>query len=260
MAMSSLLVLGAALSLPIALAAVGPMAAASPQKSIVLVHGEFVNGSGWQAVYHILMQDGFDVSIVQIPTESLAGDVAATQRVVAVQDKPVILVGHSYGGAVITQAGNDPKVTALVYIAGLILDAGESVVSLFATPVPQAPVLAPVEKNGALVVDKAMFHAVFAADIDPLTAAFMAASQSPWGLEALNGTVSAPAWKGRRSWYLVCTEDRMIPPDAQRLMAKRAGATVLEAQGSHAIYVSRPEMVASLIRAASQQASTACNH
>jgi pimeloyl-ACP methyl ester carboxylesterase len=257
--MSSLLVLGAALSFPIAFAATPSAAATSPRKSIVLVHGEFVDGSGWQAVYHILKKDGYDVSIVQIPTESLARDVAATHRVIALRDKPVVLVGHSYGGVVITEAGNDPKVAALVYIAGFAPEAGESVASLISKPAPGATAPTIVEQNGALVVDEAQFHASFAADVDPLTAAFMAASQPPWGLEAMNGTVSAPAWKEKRSWYLVTAQDRMIPPDAQRMMAKRAGATVLEGPGSHAVHVSRPEMVASVIRAAAQQASTACN-
>lgn len=257
MTSSSLLLLGTALSLPIVLAATPPAAAASPQRSIVLVHGGFVDGSGWQEVYQILKKDGYDVSIVQHSTESLAGDVAATKRVIALQDKPVILVGHSYGGVVITEAGSDPKVAALVYIAGFAPDAGESVATLISKPVPGAPVPPIVEQNGALVVDRAKFHASFAADVDPRTAAFMADSQPPWGMEALNGTISAPAWKTKPSWYLVTAEDRMIPPDAQRMMSRRAGSTVVEAAGSHAIYVSQPETVARLIKMAAETMSTA---
>lgn len=253
----SLQLLDVALSLPVLLTAVPRAAAAGSQKSIVLVHGGFVDGSGWRGVHHILKKDGYDVSIVQIPTESLAGDVAATRRVIALQDKPVILVGHSYGGVVITEAGNDPKVAALVYIAGFAPDAGESVASLISKPAPGAPVAPIVEQNGALVVDRAKFHDSFAADVDPQTAAFMADSQPPWGLDALNGAVGTPAWKAKRSWYLVAARDRMIPPDAQRMMSKRAGATVIEAPGSHAIYVSRPETVADFIRTAAEQASTA---
>ena len=227
-------------------------------KSIVLVHGGFVDGSGWEGVYHILKQDGYDVSIVQNPTVSLAGDVAATKLVIDAQDKPVILVGHSYGGVVVTEAGNDPKVGALVYIAAFVPDAGESVGSLIANPAPGAPVppiLPP--RDGFLALDKAKFAAAFAADVDPRKAAFMADAQTPWGLDALNGAVSTPAWKTKPSWSLVATDDRMIPPDAQRLMSKRAGSTVVEVAGSHAIYVSQPEAVARLIEQAADAVEVA---
>ncbi|MBN8944884.1 MAG: alpha/beta hydrolase [Rhizobiales bacterium] len=229
------------------------MTTVSSQNAIVLVHGGFVDGSGWEGVYRRLKQDGYDVSIVQNATETLAGDVAATHAVIARQDKPVILVGHSYGGVVVTEAGNHPKVAGLVYITAFAPDAGESVASLIANPAPGAPVppiLPP--QDGFLLLDKGKFAASFAADVEPAQAAFMADSQVPWGLEALNGAVSTPAWKAKPSWYLVATDDRMIPPDAQRGMSKRAGSTVVEVEGSHAIYVSQPGAVAELIAAAAE--------
>jgi pimeloyl-ACP methyl ester carboxylesterase len=217
----------------------------------VLVHGGFVDGAGWEGVYRILRQDGHTVSIVQNPTVSLADDVAATKLVLAAQDRPVILVGHSYGGVVITEAGNDPKVAALVYVAAFAPDRGESVATLIKDPPPGAPVppiLPP--QAGYLFLDKAKFHASFAADVDAERAAVMADSQVPWGMEALSGTINEPAWRTKPSWYLVATEDRMIPPAAQRVMAIRAGSTVVEERGSHAIYVSKPAVVAALIEEA----------
>jgi pimeloyl-ACP methyl ester carboxylesterase len=217
-------------------------------KNVVLVHGGFVDGSGWQGVYNLLKADGYHVSIVQNPTISLADDVAVTKRTLAAQGGPAILVGHSYGGVVITEAGNDPKVAGLVYIAAFAPEKGESVSSLIQNPPPGAPVppiLPP--QDGYLFLDRAKFAASFAADVTPAEAAFMADSQVPWGLEALNGAVTEPAWKAKPSWYLVSTEDRMIPPDAQRAMSNRAGSTVVEAKGSHAIYVSQPRAVADLI-------------
>jgi pimeloyl-ACP methyl ester carboxylesterase len=220
-------------------------------RNVVLVHGGFVDGSGWEGVYTWLKRDGYTVDIVQNPTNSLAGDVAYTKRALAAQDGPVILVGHSYGGVVITEAGTDPKVVGLVYVAAFAPDKGESVASLIANPPPSAPVppiLPPVD--GYLFLDRAKFAAAFAADVSPDAAAFMADSQMPWGVEALSGAVSDPAWKTKPSWYLVATEDRMIPPDAQRAMSKRAGSTVVEVKGSHAVYVARPEAVASLIEKA----------
>jgi pimeloyl-ACP methyl ester carboxylesterase len=215
---------------------------------IVLVHGGFVDGSGWEGVYRILKNNGYEVSIVQNPTISLADDVAATKRILAAQDVPAMLVGHSYGGVVITEAGNDPKVAALVYIAAFAPDAGESVASLIQNPPPGAPV-PPImpPQDGYLFLDKAKFPAAFAADVDSEKAAFTADSQVPWGLDALNGAVSTPAWKTKPSWYLVATDDHMIPPPAQRFMAKRAGATTVEERGSHAIYVSSPSVVADII-------------
>jgi len=221
--------------------------------NIVLVHGGFVDGSGWESVYAILKNRGFHVSIVQNPTISLAGDVAVTNRTINAQDGPVVLVGHSYGGAVISEAGNNPKVGSLAYITAFALDNGESVGALIKNPAPGAPVppiLPP--QDGFLLLDAAKFADSFAADVEPGLAAFMGASQVPWGLDALNGAVSQAAWKSKPSWYLVATDDKMIPPDAQRFMAKRAGATVAEAKGSHAIYVSQPEVVADLISQAAE--------
>jgi pimeloyl-ACP methyl ester carboxylesterase len=220
-------------------------------KTVVLVHGGFVDGSGWEGVYRALKGDGYAVTIVQNPTISLADDVAVTRRAIAEQNGPVILVGHSYGGVVITEAGNDPKVAGLVYIAAFAPDKGESVSALIKNPPPGAPVppiLPP--RDGYLLLDRGKFAASFAADVAADTSAFMADSQVPWGVEALNGAVSEPAWKSKPSWYLVTTDDKMIPPDAQRAMSRRAGATVTEVKGSHAVYVSQPKAVASLIEEA----------
>jgi len=222
-------------------------------KNVVLVHGGFVDGSGWSHVYQGLRKDGYNVSIVQNPTTSLADDVAATKLVMAQLSGPVILVGHSYGGVVISEAGTDPKVKALVYIAAFAPDKGESVQSLIANPAPGAPappILPP--QNGFLFLDRAKFVQAFAADVAPTEAAFMADSQVPWGVNALAGTVTEPAWKSKRSWYLVTTEDKMIPPAVQHQMAQRAGATVVEAKGSHAIYVSQPQAVIKLIEQATR--------
>ena len=220
-------------------------------KNVVLVHGGFVDGSGWAGVYRALKERGYSVAVVQNPTISLSDDVAVTLRAVSAQDGPVILVGHSYGGVVITEAGNDPKVAGLVYIAAFAPDRGESVSSLIQNPPPGAPVppiLPP--QNGYLFLDKTRFAASFAADVNAHDAAFMADSQVPWGLEALSGTISEPAWRTKPSWYLVAADDRMIPPDAQRAMSGRAGSSVVEVKGSHAVYVSQPEAVASLVERA----------
>jgi pimeloyl-ACP methyl ester carboxylesterase len=225
--------------------------------AIVLVHGGFVDGSGWDGVYKLLKKDGHDVRVVQNPTISLADDVAFTRRTIAATSGRVILVGHSYGGVVTTEAGQDPRVAGLVYIAGFAPDKGESVQTLIANPPPGAPVppiLPP--KDGFLFLDRAKFAASFAADVNPAQAAFMADAQVPWGVAALAGAVTVPAWRTKPSWYLVATNDKMIPPPAQRSMAQRAGATVVEAAGSHAIYVSRPDVVASLIREAATSASS----
>jgi len=232
--------------------------AQSGLKNVVLVHGGFVDGSGWAAVYKALKSEGYSVSIVQNPTISLADDVAFTKRALATQDGPAVLVGHSYGGAVITEAGNDPKVAALVYLAAFAPDAGESVATLIKDPppgAPQPPILPP--QDGYLALDRAKFAASFAADVDPADAAFMADSQVPWGLQALNGAITSPAWKKKPSWYLLTTEDRMIPPDAQRAMSKRAGSTVVEVKASHSVYVSQPRAVVSIIQSAAGGAAMA---
>jgi pimeloyl-ACP methyl ester carboxylesterase len=227
--------------------------------SVVLVHGSFVDGSGWQPVYRLLRNDGYAVGVVQQPTLSLDGDVAAARLIIDELDGPVVLVGHSYGGAVITEAGNDPNVAGLVYIAAFAPDAGESVNSLIANPPPGAPVppiLPP--RDGLLFLDRDRFHASFAGDVPADVAEFMADSQVPSAVDALGGTITEPAWRTKPSWYLVTTEDRMVPPAAQRMMAERAGATVVEVPASHSVFLSHPEAVAGLIRTALAQ--TAVTH
>lgn len=226
-------------------------AAAERVNNVVLVHGGFVDGGGWEPVYKLLKAKGFNVSIVQNSTTSLTADVAATKAVVDAQDGPVVLVGHSYGGAVITEAGNDPKVSRLVYIAAFAPDQGESVQKLIGNPAPGAsapPILPPVD--GFLMLDKTKFAAAFAGDVKPERAAFLANAQVPWGVSALAGEVTTAAWRTKPSWYLVTKDDRMIPPDAQRAMSRRAGATVVETPGSHAVYESHPAAVAALIEQA----------
>jgi pimeloyl-ACP methyl ester carboxylesterase len=226
--------------------------------NIVLVHGGFVDGAGWRGVYDILKKADFNVSVVQNSTESLATDVASTRQVIDAQDGPVILVGHSYGGAVITEAGTDPKVSGLVYVAAFAPDKGESVSSLIANPVPgydAPPILPPAD--GYLLLDKTKFATAFAADVDAETAAFMADAQVPWGVDALSGVVTEPAWKSRPSWYLQTRDDKMIPHPAQEFMSKRAGATVVDVPGSHAIYVSNPRAVADLVQQAASSVERA---
>jgi pimeloyl-ACP methyl ester carboxylesterase len=227
--------------------------------TVVLVHGGFADGSGWQGVYDLL-KDDYSVRIVQEPNLSHEGDVAATKMLTGAQSEPVILVGHSYGGAVITEAGNAPEVVALVYIAGFVPDEGESVETILGTFPPGEPnagdaILPP--QDGFLFLDREKFHETFAGNLSADEAAFMADSQVPWGVEALSGTVSEAAWRSKPSWYLVATEDGMIPPPAQRSMSERAGSTVEEAAGSHAIYVSQPAAVAALIEKAASEVSSA---
>lgn len=227
-------------------------------KNVVLVHGGFVDGSGWEGVYNLLRQDGYNVSVVQNPTISLAGDVAATNAVLDALDGPAVLVGHSYGGVVITEAGNHANVDKLVYITAFAPDAGESVGTLIANPIPGAPappILPPVD--GFLMLDKAKFAGSFAGDLPSEKAEFMANSQVPWGLDALNGAVRSPAWKAKPSWYLRVTDDRMIPLPAQQFMSERAGSTLKEVGGSHAIYVSNPQVVAEIIGEAAANISRA---
>src|SRR5918995_1405106 len=223
--------------------------------TVVLVHGGFADGSGWQGVYNEL-KDDYNVRIVQEPNLSHEGDVEATKMIIDDQSEPVILVGHSYGGAVITEAGNHPEVAALVYIAAFAPDQGESVETLLGTFPPGEPsagdaILPPQE--GFLFLDREKFHESFAGDLGAEEAAFMADSQVPWGVECLSGTISEAAWRSKPSWYLVATEDRMIPPPAQRSMSERAGSTVEEAAGSHSVYVSQPAAVAALIEKAASE-------
>jgi len=227
------------------------MSTAAPVSNVVLVHGGFVDGSGWQPVYDILTGHGYHVSVVQNPTLSLAGDVAATRQVIDAQPGPVVLVGHSYGGVVITEAGTHDQVAALGYIAAFAPDAGESVSTLIADPppgVPVPPILPPV--NGFLLLDRERFHASFAGDLPAGQAAFMADAQVPWGVDALSETISQPAWRTKPSWYLVTTEDQMIPPPAQRAMSQRAGSKVTEVAASHSVFLSQPAAVAALIEQA----------
>jgi pimeloyl-ACP methyl ester carboxylesterase len=226
---------------------------ATTRPALVLVHGGFVDGSGWRGVYDRLRAHGHHVAVVQNPTVSLEGDVAATKQVLDDLDGPAILVGHSYGGVVITEAGSDPRVVGLVYIAAFAPDKGESVNTLIADPPPGAPVppiLPP--RDGYLFLDRDKFHDSFAGDLPADEAAFMADSQVPWGVGALGGSVTEPGWRDKPSWYLVAMNDRMIPPPAQRAMAERAGATVVEVPGSHSVYVSQPQAVADLIHKAAQ--------
>ena len=222
--------------------------------NVVLVHGGFVDGSGWQGVYDALKADGYNVAVVQNPTLSLTGDVAATRQVIDSMPGPVVLVGHSYGGAVITEAGTHEKVAALAYITAFAPDKGESVGTLIADPAPGAPVppiLPPV--NGFLALDRDKFAGAFAGDLPAAQAQFMADSQVPWGLEALNGAISTPAWRGKPTWYLIAGDDRMIPPPAQRAMAERIGAHTVEVPGaSHSVYVSQPAATADLIKLAAR--------
>ncbi len=222
-------------------------------KNVVLVHGAFADGSGWQGVYELLKADGFNVRIVQNPTISLQGDVAAATQHIEALDGPVVLVGHSYGGVVVTEAGTHDKVEALVFVAAFAPDKGESVSSLIADAPPGAPappILPP--QDGFLYLDRDGFATAFAADVPTKEASFMADSQVPWGLEAFGGTVTEPAWRTKPSWYLVASEDHMIPPPAQRTMAERAGSTVAEIVSSHAVYVSQPAVVAGLIKKAAR--------
>jgi len=224
----------------------------SPIQNVALVHGGFVDGSGWKGVYELLRQEGYDVSVVQNPTMSLEDDVAVTNRVLNGQDGPTVLVGHSYGGAVISQAGTHENVVALVYIAAFVPDSGESVNTLLADPRlgdPVPPILSPQDAFRVLVRDK--FPEAFARDLPRNEAEFLADSQVFWGLDALEGVVTDPAWRAKPSWYLVATDDHVIAPRLQRMMSEKAGSTVVEVSGSHAIYISQPAAVASLIMQAS---------
>jgi pimeloyl-ACP methyl ester carboxylesterase len=220
--------------------------------SIVLVHGAFVDGSGWQAVHAILSGRGYEVLIVQNPALTLEGDVAATERVIGLARHPVVLVGHSYGGAVITEAGDHPQVKALVYLAAFVPDEGESVASLNEHPAASGEVTAPLlpPQDGFLIVDPEQFPHAFGADVAVEKMRFMAAAQVPWGLDAVTGVVKRTAWRSKPAHYLVATADLMIPPSAQRRMAKWAGARMVEIDSSHAVMLSHPSEVAAFIEAA----------
>lgn len=230
----------------------GSQTPGEPSLSIVLVHGAFVDGSGWQRVFGELVDLGFEVLITQHPTRSLEDDVAVTEGLIASARHPVLLVGHSYGGAVITQAGVNPKVKSLAYIAAFVPGVGETVAALNEAPEEpgetKAPLLAP--QDGYLLVDPARFSEAFGADVDPATTRFMAAAQLPWGLASVITPLTHAAWKTKPSFYLVASADRMIPPSAQRRMAKRAGAITTEISSSHAVMMSHPRDVAAFIAAA----------
>jgi pimeloyl-ACP methyl ester carboxylesterase len=226
---------------------------ASKSVTVVLVHGAFVDASGWRQVYEALSREGFEVLVVQNSAVSFSADVERTLQTIAQARYPVVLVGHSYGGAVITEAGNDAKVTSLVYLAAFVPDSGESVFDLAShevTGAPKAPLLPP--KDGFIRVDTERFPEAFAADIDRAEARFLAAAQRPWGLKAVTGKITAPAWKAKPSFYLIATEDRMIPPQAQAMMAARSGAEVVEVRSSHAVMLVRPDDVAAIIKSASK--------
>jgi pimeloyl-ACP methyl ester carboxylesterase len=213
-------------------------------RNVVLVHGAWADGSGWQGVHRALTESGYNVSIVQNPLTSLADDVAAVHRVLARQDGPALLVGHSYGGAVITQAGNIDGVAGLVYVAAFVPDAGESASGLLGGG--QAP---PVQlsSDGFLFFDPVIFAQAFAHDVGPERGAFLAVAQVPTAAAALAAPVSVAAWRSKPSFYVLSTEDRVIPPAAQRRMAQRANAVVTEVQASHAVYISQPNIVAEAI-------------
>ena len=231
-----------------------PARSAEQPYSVVLVHGAFVDGSGWQKTYEILSKNGYEVIVVQNPTASLAADAAVTRRAIAAAKHPVVLVGHSYGGAVITEAGSDPKVKCLVYIAAFAPDAGESVEQLATTPIPGepgAPLLPP--RDGFLFVDPAKFPSAFAAGADQDLARFMAAAQVPWGIEAVGGKLTAAAWKSKPSFFMITTQDHMVPPTLQRSMAKRAGSKTVEIASSHAVMLTQPDQVAAFIQSAAEE-------
>jgi pimeloyl-ACP methyl ester carboxylesterase len=222
-------------------------------KNVVLVHGAFADGSGWQAVAKILEQDGYTVSVPQPPETSYAEDIKYARAAVDAMDGPVVIVGHSYGGAIITEAGNDPKVAALVYIAAFALDAGDSCASI-EQALPQASKAFKVDNDGNWWIDQAHFAADFAADVPPAESHFMAISQVPISGDAFTHKVTNPAWKTKPTWYMVATQDRSINPDQERMMAKRAHAKTVEVTSSHVAYLSHPKETAKLIEEAATSA------
>jgi pimeloyl-ACP methyl ester carboxylesterase len=226
--------------------------AVEPVKNIVLVHGFFADGSGWRGVADILTKDGFNVTVVQEPETSFADDVSATQRAVDAAPGQSLLVGHSYGGAVITEVGNHPKVAGLVYVAAFQPDVGESLKSLIQKMPPASEAIKPTA-DGHLYIEPALFHADFAADLPKADAKFMARSQV-MPLAQLAGTpVTQAAWKNKPSWAVVSTEDRTVNPSLQRYMASRAGSHVTEIKGSHVAFIAQPTRVANVIEQAAAQ-------
>jgi pimeloyl-ACP methyl ester carboxylesterase len=226
-------------------------APAGSVKNVVLVHGAFVDGSGWKAVAAILTKDGYKVSIVQPPETSLEDDIAATNRVLDAQDGPTVLVGHSYGGAIITGAGRNANVKSLVYVAAFQPDDGESIASLGGSMPPAGAPLKP-SSDGFLYIDPTKFHADFAADLPATEASFMARSQVGLSVKAATAGATSSAWKTKPSFAVVATEDRSINPDLERKMYKRSNATTIELRSSHAVYMSHPVEVAALIEKAAQ--------
>jgi pimeloyl-ACP methyl ester carboxylesterase len=218
-------------------------------KNVVLVHGAFADGSGWQAVAKILERDGYAVSVAQPPETSYADDQKVTKAAIDAMDGPVVLVGHSYGGSIITEAGNHPKVKALVYIAAFALDVGESCASI-EQAVPQASKAFKPDANGNWWIEQDQFAADFAADIPPAQSHFMAIAQVPISTDAFTHKVTTPAWKSKPTWYMVASSDRSINPIQERMMAKRAHATTIEVNASHVAYMSHPKEAAKLIEEA----------
>jgi len=237
------------------LLSISNVSAQTPVKNIVLVHGAFADGSGWEAVYKLLKKKGYNVSIVGNPNTGLADDVAATKRVIARQTGPVLLVGHSYGGAIITDAGNDPKVVGLVYIAAFVPDANETLLQLLQSgpPAPNSGILPP-DEAGYIWYDVKKYHSGFCADLPKEQAEFLADSQIPVSATVFGSSFSSPAWKSKPSWYIVATEDQTIPPDGERFMAKRAGAKVTEIKASHLVFMSQPKAVTDVIEVAAKGA------
>ena len=223
-------------------------------KNVVLVHGAFADGSGWEPVAQILMNDGYKVAVVQHPETSYADDQKYTKAAIDAMGGPVVLVGHSYGGSVITEAGNHPNVKALVYIAAFALDAGESCATIEAA-VPQASKAFKPDSNGNWWIEQEHFAADFAADLPKDQAQFMAISQVPISTDAFTHKVTNPAWKTKPTWYMVATEDRSINPEQERMMAKRAHATTVEVNASHVSYMSHPKEAAKLIEQAAASVS-----
>lgn len=249
-------IIAALAALSIMAAQVATATAAERTVSIVLVHGAFVDASDWKAAYDVLSDAGYEVFVVQQPTISLRDDVAETERVIAKAQHPVILIGHSYGGMVITEAGDNPRVRSLVYLAAFAPDADESVSTLAEAPAPAGERKAPLVTEGNyLLVSAEKFPQSFAADVDPAITRFMAAAQLPWGLQAVQTKVDRVAWKTKPSYFMVTSEDHMIPPSAQRTMARRSGAKVTELKSSHAVMLSHPGEVAAFIKSADTAAA-----